>query len=332
MSDKKKIISKIIGFFVIVLIFYFLGKNLFTNFEQIREYQFSLNYFYLALSFIFLGLGFLNRGLVWKKIINLLQPDNNLSYLEAIKIETYAELGKYLPGKVFSLIGLIYLARDKNISKKNLLLSVIFYSIFFIVAGFILSLFLISFFFAYPVRDLLSLSPSFASVISNGAYSVNLFNFYLIGIFAIIGGLVAVHPRVFQFLIRLVLIKIKSPDSVELSSGLNWPDRLKMIFYCLFTHFLFGLGFFCLINSITYLPLQNLLSIIGVFVLAMIMGFVVFFVPGGLGIREGALVLLLQPFFPLNIAILISLLTRVWTISADVLAAGGFYLSGKFKK
>lgn len=85
------------------------------------------------------------------------------------------------------------------------------------------------------------------------------------------------------------------------------------------TNFLIGLGFFCLVNSITYLPLQNLLAVVGVYTLAHFLGFVAFFAPAGLGIREGTLVLFLQFYFPLNAAILISLLTRVWTVAGDLL-------------
>jgi len=308
--NKKNIISKIISFAVVVLIFYFLGKQLFLNWEQIKEYQFSLSYSYLAFSFICLGTGFLGSALAWKKIVNFLQPNNGLGYLEAIRIVAYSQLGKYLPGKVFSVIGMIYLARNKDISKKNLYLSVIFNIIFFIITGFALSLFLISFFFTY---------------------SANFFIFYLIGISAIISGLIVVHPRIFQCLVRLFFNKMRKKP-IDLSFDLSWFNKLKIIFYCFFTHFLFGLGLFCLINSITYMSWQNLLGIIGIYVLAMVLGLVAFFAPSGLGIREGVLVLFLQFYFPLNIAILISLLARIWASVGDVVLAGSFYVLNKVKK
>ncbi|MBZ9577563.1 flippase-like domain-containing protein [Patescibacteria group bacterium] len=310
MINKKNIISKIISFFIVALIFYFLGRNLFLNWEQIKEHQFSLSYFYLAFSFICLGAGFISRGLVWKKIVNFLQADNDLGYLEAIRIVAYSQLGKYLPGKVFSVVGMIYLSRNKNISKKNLYLSVIFAIIFSIIASFVLSLFLIGFFFVY---------------------SIDFFIFYLIGILVILGGLIVIHPRVFQYLVRLFFNKIKK-EPIDLDFDLSWLNRIKIILYYAFADFWTGFGFFCLINSITYLSIQNLFSIIGVYVLAMVLGLVVFFAPSGLGVREGVLVLFLQFYFSLNVAILISLLARVWAILGDLFLAGGFYLSNIFKK
>lgn len=51
-------------------------------------------------------------------------------------------------------------------------------------------------------------------------------------------------------------------------------------------------------------------------------GLVVIFVPYGLGVKEGLLTLLLQPFLPAESAVLISLASRLWTIACELLAAG----------
>lgn len=310
MANKKKIINRAVSFCIVALIFYFLGKNLFFNWEQIREYQFSLNYFYLAFSFIFFGIGFLSRGLIWKKIVDFLEPGNNLTYFEAIKIDVYSQFGKYLPGKVFSVVGMIYLARNKNISKKNLYLSVILDNIFIIIAGFIFSLFLISFFFTYNTVFL---------------------NFYLVGIVTIISGLIAIHPRIFHCLVRLIPVKKIKKESIDLDFYLSWFNKVKIIFYYFLNYFSLGFGFFCLINSITYLSWLNLLSIVGVYILAIILGLVAFFAPGGLGVREGVLVLFLQFYFPLNIAILISLWARIWTIVTELFLLMGVFFYNKLR-
>lgn len=305
-----KIIGKIISFSVVALIFYFIGKSLFSNWQQVKEYQFSLNYFYLVISFIFLAINLLARGLVWKKIINFLQPDNDLKWKEAVRIDVYSQLGRYLPGKIFGIVGKAYLARNKNISRKNLYLSVIYVALFYPIAAFLLSLFLISFFFDYDL---------------------NFPNFYLISLLIIIAGLTIIHFRVFQRLIALFLTRV-TKEPVQFDVDLNWFQKLKIVFYYSIVEFFMGLGFFYLINSITFLPIQNLLSIVGIYILAGILGLVAVFAPGGLGVREGVLILFLQVFFPLNIAILISLLARIWASITEVFLAGGFYFLGKVKK
>ena len=45
-------------------------------------------------------------------------------------------------------------------------------------------------------------------------------------------------------------------------------------------------------------------------------------VPYGLGVKEGLLTLLLQPFLPIEAAALVAVASRLWTIAGDLLAAG----------
>jgi len=62
----------------------------------------------------------------------------------------------------------------------------------------------------------------------------------------------------------------------------------------------------------------------GLFALSWLIGFIVFFVPGGLGIREGVLVLLLSPVVPNDQAIVVALLARVlWWLTTFLIAGIG---------
>src|SRR3989344_7343622 len=312
MGNKKKNIGKLISLFLVVLIFYFLGRKLFLNWQQIKEYQFSLDYFNLAISFVFLLVGVLARGLVWRKIVYFLQQYNDLGYLEAMRIESYAQLGRYLPGKVFGPIAKAYLARNKKISKDNLYFSVVLDAILHPIAALLLSLFLIFFFF-------------------NTRQMINFPNFYLAAFGVVILGLVITYPKIFRYLVNFFIVKIKK-EPFNFNINLSWLNRIKIMFYYSLTEILTGIGFFYLINSLVYLPFQNLLPIIGIFVLAGIFGFLVPFAPGGLGVKEGTLVFFLQVFFPLNIAILIALISRIWTIIIDASLPVCFYFLDKFKK
>ena len=55
--------------------------------------------------------------------------------------------------------------------------------------------------------------------------------------------------------------------------------------------------------------------------------------PAGIGVREGILVTVLQVSMPLELAILLSLVARVWTTIVDLVVVGGVlaydYLSGQ---
>jgi len=58
------------------------------------------------------------------------------------------------------------------------------------------------------------------------------------------------------------------------------------------------------------------------FAFAWIVGFLSFLTPGGLGIREGLLSLLLSRYMPTPQATLVALLCRVWMLSAEIVLAG----------
>jgi uncharacterized membrane protein YbhN (UPF0104 family) len=66
----------------------------------------------------------------------------------------------------------------------------------------------------------------------------------------------------------------------------------------------------------------------GAFAFSLTIGFLAVFVPGGLGVREGILVLLLSLYFPLPVATLISIFSRLYI---SVVELGGFLVSWAIK-
>ena len=65
----------------------------------------------------------------------------------------------------------------------------------------------------------------------------------------------------------------------------------------------------------------------GIYAAAWTVGFLSVITPGGLGIREGMLSLLLSAYLPSSTATLVALLSRTWSLAADlVLAAGAIAL------
>ena len=57
---------------------------------------------------------------------------------------------------------------------------------------------------------------------------------------------------------------------------------------------------------------------IGTYVLAWIIGFLAFFTPGGLGVRETVLVLMLNLYLPVYISAVLAILSRVWWIIGEL--------------
>ncbi len=90
-----------------------------------------------------------------------------------------------------------------------------------------------------------------------------------------------------------------------------------------------GAAFFCLIRAIYPISLKFLPGAIGLYNGAWAVGFLSLITPGGLGVREGAMAFLLKYFIPVPLAVIISILARLWITLFEVLVA---LIGLKFRK
>ena len=308
MKQISKLIYKFFSYLIILIILLLLIRNLSINWQNVRTYQFSFNYFYLGLSCITLGLAMSNLVFAWNKILRTIEPSHKISNFNALKIYVYSWFGKYIPGKIWTVLGKVYLGNKEGVSKKSLLISSFLDGSFSIISALVLG---VSFLF-------ISLGNIFPSL-------------YLLSVLVVIFGIIIIHPKVFYPLFNFVLRKFKK-EEISPQEFLSYRKIIQIIPYYLLVFFINGLALFCLINSIAYLSVQNLLGIIGAFNLAGVLGIMAVFAPSGLGIREGALVMFLQLYFPTSIAILISFLARSWTTGVEMFLFIGVYLYSKIKK
>lgn len=304
----KKIIYKIVSILIVLAIFFFLGKSLVDNWQKVKDYKFSFNYFYLFISFIFLFGSLLWPAIIWNKILRILEPDKRISNLKAIKICIYSCFGRYIPGKVWMCVGKIFFGVKEGLSKRYLIISAVYEIILAATSYFI-----------------------FSAVLISIAFGSKLFNFYIIPILTIIVGLIFIHPKILIYFYNLIPNKFKIVE-LAINDFLDYGNILKLVFYYSIGCFLSGVGFFFLIRSIVFLPYFYMIEVIGVYILALILGAVAIFAPGGLGVREGMLVMFLKLFFPISVAILISLLARIWTVLGELIVLNSVFYFSKLKK
>lgn len=303
----KKIISKIFFCLVILAVFVFLGKHLIDNWQKVKEYDFSFNYFYLFLSLIFFSLTLISYALIWNRILRILEPIKRISNFKALKIFIYSWFGRYIPGKIWMFIGRIYLGNKEGISKKTLTISIFLEIILSVTAAFIWALILLSI-----------------------AFGSQLYHLYFLPLLIMIGGLIFIQPKIFYPLCNFTLRKIKKTE-IPPENFLSYRNILQIISYHFIAYSFDGIGFFFLLNSIAHLPFYDIIGVMGGFTLAAVSGTVAIFAPGGLGVREGILVMILSFYFPLAIAVLISLMARIWVSLAEVSLLGIVYLYSKLK-
>lgn len=300
-------VCKIFSYLIVLLIFFFLIRAFFDNWQKVKDYDFSFNYFYLTFSYLFLALGISFGVFVWNKVLRMLEPEKRLSFFQAFKIYIYSCFGRYLPGKFWMFAGRVYLGQTHGLPKKPLVISVIYEIILSIAAGFLLALFLLSI-----------------------AFGSKLYSLYATPILIIVTGLIFSHPKILYPSFNLVLRKFKKIE-IQPRDLLSCRRVIQIILYYCIVYIFQGIGFFFLINSVVSLPFYAIIGAIGSYVLAFVSGAVALFAPDGLGAREGVLVLILQYYFPIGIAVLLSVIARIWFSLAELVLLAGFYAYSKFR-
>ncbi len=129
----KKILGRLLQIVFIGLIFYYLGRQIYLNWGTVTEYQWHLNYYYLVLSLLSVICAFFVFSSVWRLII--LSLNKKVSYGKSFKIAYLANLGRYIPGKVWQMFGMIYLAKKEGVTETEAVTSIGLSQLFAIPSG-----------------------------------------------------------------------------------------------------------------------------------------------------------------------------------------------------
>jgi len=284
----KKIIKRILQVLLILVIFYFLARNLYLNWNKIVQYDWNINYYFLTYSFVLFVVGSILIALGWNLILRVL--GGKLGYKRALKIFFITDLAKYVPGKVWTIVGKVYLCKKEGVPIAKTSASVVIQPLIQVIAGILM--FLVSLPFWTKTHHLMN--------------KLYLF-FPLIPL-----GLVLLHPAIMTKLLNFGLARLKQKP-IELN--IKYRDILLILLLWCGLWALTGITYYFLIVSLHSFPVSQLPVTIGIFSIA---GVSQFLTPSGIGVLEGVLTVLLGLYFPVPIAILIALLSRVWKTVAEL--------------
>jgi len=141
--------------------------------------------------------------------------------------------------------------------------------------------------------------------------------------------LVFIHPRILEKIINFGLRIFKKE---ELSINFNYGFVLLLLVLHVLRWFIHGIGLFFLLKAIIDVPFVLFWLLPGIVSLSIVLGMLVLISPGGLGIREGIIVLLLSPFVVGSVAVVFSILARLLLSVVEAVLAGLFELIVKRKK
>jgi glycosyltransferase 2 family protein len=296
---------KIIRWAVVVAIFFFLGKVVWENWAQVKEASFSFNPFGFILSTLIFAFSYFMLTCVWYLITITLGV--SIPFSETVESWFYSQLGKYLPGKVWVLLGRFYFYESKGKSKATIFIAFYFEMVSVIVAGSFIS---------WVALIVFKESMSF--------YSLKQFWVILLCFFC----LISLHPRFIQKILNWILMKFKrEPVSLLIS----YSNILLIVFVCVIAWVIGGIGFYFFVNSVFSVSSQHVLFLTGSLAFSSILGLISVFAPSGLGVREGALVYLLSSVMPAPVAVIISVLTRLWMTFIEIGLMGAIYITRRIQ-
>jgi hypothetical protein len=290
---------------IIGLVVFFWGRALWINWAELQRYHWEVHPAPLIASLLVLLAHLVLLALIWWWSLRFFGQPARLR--DAVGIWLLAQIARYLPGGVWDTVGRVYLGGQAGLSRARTGLSVAVEMTVQSVAAAIV--FLVSLLF-WP--EAFSHSPLFT-------FQLQIDHWIWVIVALILLGLVMLYPPLLERVLNAGLRLLGRPTV--------WlPLRYRDVLALTACHFgarcVVGVGFYLFASAFYPLPVALLPVTIGIFAVAWLVGFLIVFVPLGLGVREGVITALLAAFVPLPVATVTALGFRAWTSLRDLLGAG----------
>lgn len=294
----KKIIFNIVGLILTAAAIYYLVDSFLKGAAEAGGFEnlLSFNPIPFILSFMLMILHLLAAAWSWMLVCGV--AGARISFRQAFNIHFLAQVGKYIPGKVWGAVGKIGLSKKIGIPAAVTGHALILESLFIIGGCLLVSL---------PVIPLAASRIGMGTTLS------------VLIVLAVAGVVIfTAHPGAFRRL--LSIITSLTGKDIEIQDP-GFASVLKLLPVYLLVFLLQGIAFVFLARSFG----MNLPIFPGAFLLptAVGIGFLAVFSPGGLGIREISLVWLIgivvtsgEP----GQASLVSIAARLWITLGEALA------------
>ena len=284
-----------------VLILYFVFQQISKHWQEIKDYPWQIDWVMIGLSLVVGLLTFLALATMWKVLIG--RMGHGISLAKSYKIFYLSNLGRYVPGKIWQLAGILYLAKKEDIPPEDATASFILIQLFAVPASFLVFILASQ----WEPRVLVDQVALF------GDYSAYVMTAFMLALAAVIilfpGKIIATG--------NLLLRKLRRPEVTF--------DPDKKVALAVFLGYSvawigYGVAFWLFVRAVVPDTDLGLVAAVGIFNAAYQIGYLALFAPGGFGPRELVLQVLLVPFVG-PIAPALAVLARLWAIALEGIAA-----------
>ena len=293
---------------IILLIAYFYNLELRKNWSSLQHFRFSIDMRFLIASLAFYLFSYLLETFIWKICINSHLRRPELNFFQSIAVVNASGLLKYLPGRIWT-----YTAQLVWLQKYGIPMPLVLHvNLICILGSLITSLYLgmgyLALYKDFPPAMLLFLSALL--VLCNIAY--------IAWNSVVINKLISVVNRLFKRGIQPIADKTSLVVIIQIVYMLSW----------------------CLMGSAGYLlakgvglniPHEGLFAILASMSLAWLIGYLAIIFPGGLGVREGVMLVMLTGVVDSRIALIFPIISRVmYLISEGLLGIAAAVIGIKY--
>ena len=241
--------------------------------------------------------GYVLSAVLWGRIVQDLGGPA-LPARTSVRLFMVANLGRYVPGKVWQIAGLAYMAKGEGISASVATGAAVLGQGVALLAA-----------------TLIGVGALFGP---NELWRVLGWPGSAVGLGLAVGiiGVVSI-PRLFQRIVAGWFRLTRSELPQELSQGRNFGLRWLVLY-------ILNWGIYCVAFWLLYLSFgewRTFMQLGPAFAAAYVAGYLAVFAPAGAGIREGFLVVLLQPVMAREAAVVFAVIARLWTTTLELIPA-----------
>lgn len=302
---------------ITILIFVMMIKPLKDKWEVTREQLSQMS----LLRFLFAGVMFaffllIFRAVVWRRILKAF--GYALPYPAAVRIWSTSELARYLPGSIWQVIGRVMLVKPYGVSGSVCSTTQILELCIFLLANVLLAS---ACWLYYGAKEMTAARGWFFAAMG------------LVPLLSLI-----LHPRVFYTIVNWILVRLKKPAIVTRLRG----KHLVLILLWTILGLVFqSLAVFLIAQEPLNLKIDWLWIIAGAYSLAWCAGFLAFWAPGGIGVRELVFVAAMGVMLPdsvrmqlpfsdpiacTSVLVGLGLILRLWTILGELILTSLSYV------
>jgi glycosyltransferase 2 family protein len=293
MKFKKKYIFNILVFAVIL---YFWQRYITLNWSKMQGQTVHLDWLALTEASALTLLGYIILDLLWAPLRQEL-TGKPMTLANSFRVSAMALMGRYIPGKVWSIAGKAYLSAQIKSEIAVNGVAVTIETVWCQAAGLAFAIMLLPF---CTKLDFLPQSARYLSVL----------------LFCLI--LIISYPSIFVYLVNRLL---KYMHQAPLTRKPRFHVLLSIMVGYMLVYFLWAASFAIIVNSMYSIHLQDALVLIIIYPAARVFGVLAFVAPAGLGVQESFLVGALNSIIPGNQLIIITMtvISRLVTTAVELI-------------